>query len=283
MKGCLLLLSLLAATVSGTQAYAQTLPALSMPLADPGPVGAATTTAIFSHYAVGGGYTTVFTFLNPGTSTLSGNLILTNHDGQLANFNLQGSDGTFASGSSIPINILQGGTMLVTATPLATQTTTSSGWARLESSGGTPGGVSTFKFTQNGVLETIAGVLSSTPLSSATIPVDNDDSAARYTGYAIANTGTTNINVKIVVVDIRGNIVNSITPVQLNPLPPGQQVARFLHQDLPSLVTFQGSMVLIEQAGLNFSTVALIQAQGTGGTTLFSAIPVISGKAPNIN
>lgn len=265
------------------QALSQTNPQIHVVLASPGPVGAATTTAIFSHFAVGGDFATVFTLLNTGSSALTGNLILTNSDGTLTNVSLQSSDGTAATGTSIALNIPQGGTTLVTATPIvAGDPNTKSGWARVESSGGTLGGVSTFKLAPNGILQTIAGVLSSTPGSSATIPVDNDDSQKRYTGYAIANTGSSGVSVKIVVVDTLGNIVNTITPPALNPLPPGQQVARFLHQDLPNLVTFKGSMVLIEQSGANFAIVALIQAQGGSGI-FYSAIPVIPGRAANIN
>ncbi len=261
----------------------QSRPGLHLTLADPGPVGAVTTTAIFSHFALGGGYTTVFTLMNTGTGAATGNLLLTGQSGSPLSASLQSSDGTSASGSSIAVNIPQGGTTFVTAGPAtAGDPNTRSGWAHVESSGGSVAGVSTFQLTSAGALQTVAGVLSASPLSSATIPVDNDATAQRFTGYAVANTSTSNINVKIVVVDSNGNITDTITPAPLNPLPPGNQVARFLHQDLPNRTTFRGSMVLIEQAGANFSVVALIEAQGTTGV-LFSAIPVIPGRAPNIN
>ncbi len=283
MKKGAFLLTLFAAIASAPQVWAQAPPGLSMTLANPGPVGAATTTAIFAQFAIGGGYTTVFTFVNPGSSALTGNLILTNHDGTFSNDSLSSSDGTTATGFSIAVNVAQGGTTLITASPVnPTDPNTATGWARLESSGGAPGGVATYNWSPTGTLQTTVGVLSSTLLSSTTIPVNNDQTVNRETGYAVANTGATPINVKIVVVDIFGNIVNSITPALLNPLPPGWQVARFLYQDLPSVATFKGSMVLIEQTGQNFAAVALSQAQGTTGA-LFSAIPVTPGKAPNIN
>ncbi len=264
-------------------AFGQSKPGLPVALVDPGPVGAATTTAIFSHFAVGGGYTTVFTLQNTGAGSVDGNLILTSQDSTPFNASMQSSDGSSTTGSLIHILIPQGGTTFVTASPSnPADQTTRAGWARVESSGGVLGGVSTFQFNSGG-LQTIAGVLSSSAVSSATIPVDNDLNAQRFTGYAIANTGSSIVNIKIVVVDLLGTIVNSISTPQLNPLPPGQQVARFLHQDLPNLTTFRGSMVLIAQGTGTFNVVALVQAQNATGGILFTAIPVLQGNAPNIN
>ena len=78
------------------------------------------------------------------------------------------------------------------------------------------------------------------------------------------------------IVDQDGNIVNkSLKTITLKA---SQQTAGFLHQDSASLLTFQGSVVMIEQSGKRFAIVALVQNQG-----LFTAIPVIPGKAPTIN
>lgn len=152
----------------------------------------------------------------------------------------------------------------------------------MESSGGTLGGVATFSLTSGGQLQAIAGVLSADVTSVATIPVDNDDNLHRYTGFAIANPGSSSINIKIVAVNQDGTIVDAVSPPGLNPLPARQQVARFLHDYLPNRATFRGSMVLVGQAGTTFSVVALVQVQGDTGP-LYTAIPVIPAKAPNIN
>jgi hypothetical protein len=278
-----IVVSFVAMILAGSEAFCQTPSGITIALADPGPVGAVTTAAIFSHFALGGGFTTTFTLLNTGADALDGNLILTNGaDGSPADASLQSSDGTTATGSSIHVSIPQGGTTIITASPAAPGGGTSAGWARVESSGGILGGVSTFQLTLNGVLQTIAGVLSSSPVSSATIPVDNDAASQLFTGYAVANPGASDINIKIVLVDAGGNIVDSISPTQLNPLPAGRQVARFLHQDLPARTTFKGSMAMIGQGGATFTVVALVEAQGASGV-LFTAIPVIPGNAPNIN
>ena len=154
---------------------------LRFDLTGPGPVGAATTTALFSHYAIGGTdaaggtYTTTFALLNTGSSALSGNLILTNSSGSAGSANLQSSDGSSALGASIGINIPVGGITFITATTTNPSAPNPSiGWARVESSGGTLGGVATFALSSGGLLQTIAGVLSAEVTSVATIPVDDD-------------------------------------------------------------------------------------------------------------
>lgn len=156
---------------------------------------------------------------------------------------------------------------------------TKSGWARVESSGGTLGGVGTFQFVSGGVLSTIAGVLASQPVPVATIPVDDDQAAERFTGYAIANPNNENISVRVVVVNEAGQVVTTLNPPALNPLGPQRQVARFLFQDQnPPPPNFKGSIVLITQGGQSFAVVALVQNKG-----LFTAIPVIPEKAGHIN
>ena len=69
----------------GTQATnsqaSRQMPPVKALLVDPGPVGLSTTTALFAHVAVGGGWNTVFTFVNTGSSAIAGNLILTANDG----------------------------------------------------------------------------------------------------------------------------------------------------------------------------------------------------------
>lgn len=109
----LILATILAIGASLHGLMAQTAPALRVNLADPGPVGAATTTALFAQVAVGGGFTTTFTLLNTGSTALTGNLILTKSDGSEMNVSLGAPSGNpsfapsteFVVGSSTPINI----------------------------------------------------------------------------------------------------------------------------------------------------------------------------------
>jgi hypothetical protein len=93
----------------------------------------------------------------------------------------------------------------------------------------------------------------------------------------VANYGSENINIRIVVLDENGNITDTIAPQELNPLGPQHQTARYLDQYDSAKRNFRGSMVLIAEGGKRFLVVALAQNKG-----LYTAIPVIPGKAPNI-
>ncbi len=269
---------------AGVQASPQ-MPPLRTLITTPGPIGAATTTAVFAHVAVGGGWSTVFTFLNTGSAPVTGNLILTASDGTPLNLNVASPDPGLQAGgmgpsfsvlgASIPISVPVGGVQVLAASPANTTDPTKTGWARVESSGGQIGGVGTFQYSDaSGNLVTIAGVLSADPVTVATIPVDNDNGQSRQVGYAMANSGTSPITVKVVVVDISGNMQKSFN-ITLNP---GGQLAKFLWQDDPSFLTFKGSMVLIGQGGASFAVVALVQ-----NGSLYTVIPVIPAKASSIN
>jgi hypothetical protein len=249
--------------------------------------GAATTTAVFAHVAIGDGYTTVFTFMNTGATALIGNLILTDDSGkpltvslvEPSGFPLAPSEGRMeAVGSSLSLSINAGGTLFLAAGPAAAGDPARKGWARVESDGGTLGGVATFQYSPGGTLQTIAGVLASSPVEAATIPVDNDASSERYTGFALANPGDSLLTVRVVPVDQNGVAVPGLS--LSIPLAAGSQTATFLHQvwQTASALSFQGSVVLMAPAGRSFAVVALVQNQG-----LLSATPVIPSKAPAIN
>ena len=266
---------------SGAVPHQQLMPALQMPLIGPAAIGTATTTNLFAQVAIGGGYTTIFTFLNTGLDAATGNLILTGDLGAPLNASFTSPGSPSAVNSSFPISVPSGGAQLITAGPVNASDPTSTGWARVESSGGSLGGVATFQLAgPTGALTTIVGVLSAATTNAATIPVDDDltqVTQSRSTGYAIANTGTSAINVKIVLVNPDGTISQTINPGLLNPLLPGNHIARFVWQDVSPSFVFKGSMVLIETAAQPFSVVALVFNQN-----LFTAIPVIPGKAPGI-
>jgi hypothetical protein len=114
----------------------------------------------------------------------------------------------------------------------------------------------------------------SQPTDAATIPVDNDAAAGRYTGYAIANPGTQPITIRFTTVNENGTVRDTTLTKQLGP---NEQLARFLHEDLVSHATFRGSMVLTGVGGTRFVAVALLDKNG-----LLSAIPALSSKAPHI-
>ena len=225
----------------------------------------------FAHMAVGGGFSTVFTFLNTGNAASAGNLILTGQDGKALTVQLTDSTGAQTAASSAAVNIPSGAIQIITASPLNSGDPTSAGWARVESNGGTLAGVATFQLTTAGKLVTVAGVLSNSPTSAATIPMDDDLSANRATGYAVANVGTDPITVNIQTYNPDGTQAATLTPVTLAP---GDQTASFFFQDAHGSQKFKGSAVLSEQSGKQFAVVALVQVQG-----LYTAIPVIPQKA----
>jgi hypothetical protein len=202
-----------------------------------------------------------------------GNLILTGQDGSPLSANLSSSDGAAAAGSSIALSIGPGEATFVTATALIGDDPTKVGWARVESSGGKLGGVATFQYAPSGPLLTIAGVLSSTLVSSATIPVSDDVQLGRVTGYAVANPGSSPIRIKVMEVSGDGACVTTLDPIDLAP---GRQIAQFFYQDPLAKPQLQGSAVLVSEAGAAFAVVALVVAQGAS-RPLFAAIPVAEG------
>ncbi len=244
-------------------------------------------TGLFSQVAVGGGYSTIFTLMNTGSTEVSGDLVMRDQQGQPFDVDLtepsvgpespSGGERINAVGSSFPVSVPPGGTKFFIASAPNASDPTTSGWARVESSGGSLGGVGTFQFAEGGALKTIAGVLASQIVEFATIPVDNDDGQNRFTGFAVANTSNEDLSIRLVTLNEDGSIADNILPSQLNPLGPQKQIAIFLHQILGTRLKFRGSMVLVGQGGKKFAVVALVLNQD-----LLTAIPVIPEKAPSV-
>jgi hypothetical protein len=236
---------------------------------------------VFAQVAIGGGYTTTCTLLNPGGAVVSGNLVLKGNDGTPLNALFSSPGMGNLVGSLIPISVSSGGTQFVQAAAVNPSDAVRSGWAHIEQASGSLGGVATFQLMNQDTLAAIVGVLASGTTDSATIPIDDDCTLvarSRFTGYAVANPSDENINVRIILVNPDGTVAREISPQPLNPLLPGQHVAHFLWEDLgdPNL-RFKGSMVLIADSGKTFSVMALVLNQG-----LYTALPVISAKAPAI-
>ena len=235
--------------------------------------------AFFPQVVVGGGSSTLFTITNTGSTAASGNLILT--DQQANPFTVSGvltdSFGTTQSasvGSSFSLYVPAGGTVFLSANPLNPGNPLSSGWADLESNGGSLTGVATYEYVSGGIMQYMVGVLQSPLLQFATIPVDNDNTQDKQMAYAIANPSSQTISVKLALVGQDGTVVDDTLTVTLGP---GQQIAKYLWQDLPASANFKGSLVLRGQAGASVIAVALLQKQG-----LFTVIPVIPGKTPGV-
>jgi hypothetical protein len=95
------------------------------------------------------------------------------------------------------------------------------------------------------------------------LPIDNDDAVGRYTGFTVTNFDTAGINLKLAIYDQEGHLVEVVTPPDLNPLPPGHQAAKFIHEVASSTKgKFEGSMVLYAGDGRNFTALGLVQSEG---------------------
>jgi hypothetical protein len=224
----------------------------------------------FPHVAVGGIWSTSFTLNNTSANTVTGNLILTDSQGNPFTVN----SARLGMGSSFPISIPSGGTVFLTVNSQSPNDPQKSGWAKVETSGGSLNGVAAFfQSGAQGAIQNAAGVPSSQPTQFATIPVDENASLKRFTAYGIVNPTNQILVVKLGLVDSNGVLVDDTVSLTLNP---GQQIARYLNQDL-NRPTFQGSLVFRAQGGGTFVAVALIQNQ-----QLFTPIPVTPGKTPNI-
>ena len=221
--------------------------------------GVAGARAFVPQVAVGGGYTTVFTFGNTGSATVSGTLTLTDQQGNPLTVNgtveNPGTASRHLADSAFPIAIPPGGVGFITTTSLGINDAVREGWAQIDSTGGSLYSVATFQYASSGALQSTAGVLPSQPAQYATIPVAYDVSQEQRVGYAASNTGDTTITIKLAAVDQSGNVIDDSTTITLAPR---QQIAKFLDQDL-TLSQFKGSIVLRGQNGGTFAAIALVQ------------------------
>ena len=167
--------------------------------------GVASVTTLFPQVAVGGGSSTLFTVTNTGSTAASGNLILTDQQGNPFTVSgvLTDSSGIAqpaSVGSSFSIYVPAGGTVFLSANALSPNNPTSSGWAELESTGGSLTGVATYEDVSGGIMQFIVGVLQSPLLQFATIPVDNDNTQDKQMAYAIVNPSSQTISIKLALV-----------------------------------------------------------------------------------
>lgn len=171
---------------------------------------------VFPQSVTGGDFTTTITIINTNFSqALNGNLTFYNPDGSQKTVTINGQ----GSGSTFNITVPAGGTAVLTT---AAGGTLSVGMARFVSNF-PAGGVIQFQNSSGQV-----GVLDSPSLHYATIPLNTAN--GNDTGIAIANGGTVPVNLMLVYADGNGNVVESVRPPELNPLPVNGQDAKFVSQ-----------------------------------------------------
>ncbi len=212
---------------------------------------------LFPHYAAGRGFATVFTFMNSGATAAEG--FVTLHD----------SNGNPRTPVQVRIPPQGISSFAVWRTSAASPI---SGWAKYEGSGGEVTGVATYQLTDvTAKLVSVAGVPSSQLVQQIRIPVEISSESGSYPGYAVANPGHATISVSISVFDQDGEPLGEISRLTL---PPGRQMARFLHEDMPGVEDLFGSVVISSQDG-PFIAVSLAQVQG-----LYTAVPSVSRSIP---
>jgi len=231
----------------------------------------------FPQVTLGGGYSTVFTLTNSGAAAAAATLTLSDRSGKPWTAVVKATGQPASQGTSFQITVAAGASAILSATPVNTAGALQTGWAFLETTGGRMAGAATFRRTDGSMLKSIAGLPASQPLEYADIPVNNDESHQRFTGFALANPGDDPVIVKIVTMDANGKVVDNITPAELNPLVGRGQTARFLHELIPARAHFSGSMILLPQGGKRIVVVALVQDRGQ-----ITVIPVIPAKPPGI-
>jgi hypothetical protein len=231
-------------------------------------------TLYFPQVAVGGGYTTVLAIVNTASTAASATLVLTDQSGNPFLVNT----GTSVA-STFQFTVPAGATRIITLNAPAAADPTKSGSARVESTEGSLSGVATFKRRVGSTLASAAGVLASRTVDEATIPVDNSQAEGRFTGFSVFNPSNESINIRVAVVDENGALLESLNPVELNPLGPQMQVTRFLHEYLQARSTFRGSIVLLSQQSKRFVPVALVQEMDE--QTAIPVIPARPGVVPD--
>jgi len=233
----------------------------------------------FAQVAVGGGYSTSFAVTNTGATVSAGNLTLTDQQGNplAVSGELTDSSGTTqiaTTGSAFAFTVPAGGTIFLSASGPTPSSPTRAGWARLTSSGGSLSAVARYELVVVPFLRTAVEVPQSQPLPFATVQVDNDSVLSKDTAWAVANTGSQSIIVRLALVGQDGSVLDDSVSITLGP---GQQVARYVSQDF-SRVSFKGSLVLRGQSGAVFVSVALSQKQG-----VLTEIPIIPRKFPGVS
>ncbi len=223
-------------------------------------------TLVFPQFVNNGGYVTTITLDNINHSaTVHGILTVYNQDGTIRGTAISGQPNPFS------ITIPPGGTVTYSTPPGGG--TAVSGMATFVSDF-PAGGVVQFQFAggQIGVLDVPKRKLATLALNTAN---GND------TGLAIADSGTDSINVELRYADASGNVLDTIDPPELNPLPANGQVAKFI-ENFPFHVSLSnkssGSIQILSTGKGNFHAFGLLF---NGNTNLYAStatVPGVSGK-----
>jgi len=225
----------------------------------------------FPFVTAGGGWSTLFTFINTGLAETSGKLILRDPQGNplTVNGELTDSSGTtqpVQQASSFTFSVPSAGSIHLS---VDIPEDISIGWVQLESTGSSLSGMATHEYISGAKTESLFNVPQSSPLNFAVIPVDIDKNLDKLQAYVITNPNSHAISVNIMSVAQDGTVVGDSVVINLGP---GEQTSRYLTWDLAS-TKFRGSLVIRGQRGQTFVVLALLVKQG-----VFAAIPLIKSQ-----
>lgn len=217
----------------------------------------------FPQIADGGGYNTAFTFVNPGTTTVTATLEFFKQDGTSLTLNLGGQADT-----RFVISIPGGGSAFLQTGN--TGTTIQTGWARLQGNGPL-GGLVIYAYQTAGQTLAEAGMNPALAVSDFVLPVNlvGDIQA----GLAVANPANSgSVNVTLLLYDSEGRQAGSSASRELGPR---KQFAELIEQLFPhvNLENFSGSLVVKSSSGKLIGTTLRFDRK----VSVLSSIPVISG------
>jgi hypothetical protein len=227
-------------------------------------VASAQNVLVFPQFVTGADYVSAVTLVNTnGTATVTGTLSIFNQDGTPRSIAVDGK----GTASSFSVTIPPGGTAVLNTT----------------AGGNVVVGMAKFisDFPADGVVRYAysggqVGVLPGTPHSFQTLVINTAN--GNNTGLAIANPGTTAINVRLIQVDGNGTVVQTLDLPELNPLPANGQVAKFVTEfGFSSISNLSSGSIQIQTKGDGkFSALGLLVRNGAFATT--GIIPGASGQ-----
>jgi len=218
---------------------------------------------VFPQFVTGADYVSTATLVNTNTAaTVTGTFSIYNQDGAPRAVSVAGKTAT-----SFAVTIPPGGTAVLT---------TAAG-------GNVAVGMAAFvsNLLVDGVVQYAygggeIGVLSAPLQTFATVVLNTAN--GNDTGLAIANPGSTGINLRLVQVDQNGTVVQSVDPPSLNPLPANGQVSMFIEQfGFTNIGNLSSGSVQIQNKGTGqFAALALLVKNGAFAST--GIIDGVSGK-----
>jgi hypothetical protein len=202
---------------------------------------------IFPHFVQGGGYQTTFTFNNMSSNSTK----------VLIDFYSQ--NGTLSGSASVPLEGLGSATYTLSGNTLT------AGWARAQFTGtGDIAGAETIQLIDAvGEISMETSVVAAQPDTVLHAPVYEKD--GYKTGLALANPGTTEANISMVLHRSDGSPMDFRT----ESIGGSQQIARFVSELFPSLNDFEGTLEISSTRPL-----AGLVVRYNGSADVFSTVPV---------